>query len=103
MGHDVKICLSLRFHFRKHQIGDVQIELVDKICFLEDGNELRRRYHTLYGVYPADKSLLVADVAVCRANDRLIVDLYPALFDSLVKIVDKIPAPFGFGEHFSVE
>ena len=73
----------------------MQIQLVDQPRVLQYGYEFGGREEAPLGIDPAGQGLLVADPAVGRPDDGLVVDLYPSLGDGLVQVGGDVLLPLG--------
>lgn len=65
---------------------DVAVEFIDVVVLFQDGNEAGRRQEADDGVIPAGQGFHAADGTGQGADDRLIIDLDPAVLNSVITV-----------------
>ena len=89
LRHDVQTLLAERLYFLYNTLDHKQVKLVYYPMFLKHRDEIRRGHKADHGVDPPCQSLLIADSAAYRPDDRLIPSSDPA-FHCLVEVCDYI-------------
>ena len=84
--NDIQAAGALLLHLFQHSLQHIEIQPVDDPRVLQDRDKFRRRHKALHRIDPAGQSLLVANSSRDGPDDRLVVNLDPALAERLVKM-----------------
>ena len=93
MRDDIKPLRFQRFDIVQNLFQHIQIQLVNEARFLQRGNKACRRQEAAGRIDPARERLLVANLSVYRADDRLVVNLNPFPGDRPVDVLDNVLSP----------
>ena len=101
--HDRKPRRRQDLDLMEYLVEHIQVQFVYEPGVFECGNKVARRKEPAIWVNPARQRLLVADPAVHRPDDGLIIHLNPVFADCLVEMIHDVAEEVRLLEHVSVE